>query len=91
MEDRWTIKYPEHDRSSCSDTNLYNRDPCGRWCRRCTAIVMDRAESINWELYNELLDMDLSTEDFNRVKIIIRTLQAKRDDYYKEVDPDDYD
>lgn len=91
MDGRWSASYPEHDRTSCSDSNLFNRDPAGRWCRRCTAIMMDRGEAINWTLYNELLDMDYSKEDFSRAKIIIRTLQTKRDDYFKQDYEDDYD
>lgn len=91
MDGRWSASYPEHDRTSCSDSNLFNRDPAGRWCRRCTAIMMDRGEAINWTLYNELLDMDYSKEDFSRAKIIIRTLQTERDDYFKQDYEDDYD
>lgn len=46
MDGRWSASYPEHDRTSCSDSNLFNRDPAGRWCRRCTAIMMDRGKQL---------------------------------------------
>lgn len=31
---------PEHDRTSCNDTDLFNIDPDGSGCHRCNAIAL---------------------------------------------------
>lgn len=37
--------YPEHQRTSCSDSALYNIDPDGSGCHRCNAIALAQREA----------------------------------------------
>lgn len=38
--------YPEHQRTSCSDSALHNIDPDGTGCHRCNAIALAQRESV---------------------------------------------
>jgi hypothetical protein len=46
----WAKAHPEHDRTSCSDSDPCNADPEGSTgCARCTALIMNHSEELDEE------------------------------------------
>lgn len=66
MKDYRNKKYPEHDRTSCSDENLANADPDGSGCRRCNALLFNRYE----ELLEEVQALHALRKDAERYRYI---------------------
>lgn len=44
---RWSAHHREHDRTSCSDAEVFNADPEGSTgCARCTALLLDQRDEL---------------------------------------------
>ena len=59
---KWADEFPEHSRTSCNDENRYNAHPSGKWCERCTALVMDDAQppAVGVDVSDEMVERALN-------------------------------